>query len=492
MLIVIAYLPTYNNLIMAFKTIIEPFKIKSVEPIFMSTKGERLKYLKDAHYNPFLLHSTQVIIDLLTDSGTSAMSSEQWAGIMRGDESYAGATSWEKLEREINSLTGFPYILPTHQGRAAERILYSCIGGKGKTFISNTHFDTTRANIEFSGAEAIDIPCQEAINSSSDLPFKGNMDIQLLKELIEVKKAENIAAVILTVTNNSGGGQPVSMENAKAVSEICKQNGILFIIDCCRIAENAYFIHHKEDGYEQLSYRAIAQQMFELADGCIMSAKKDALVNMGGFLALKDRELADACTNVLIITEGFVTYGGLSGRDMEAIAIGLREVFEPDYLNYRIKSTAYLGEHIMAYGIPVIYPIGGHAVYVDAGALYPHIPAEHYPGQVLACELYKKGGIRAVEIGSVMFGKYDEEGKLIPAAKELVRLAIPRRVYTQSHIDYVVEVFEEIARDKENTTGLKITKEQKFLRHFTAHFQPMHLVADEGRQLNRRIEVRLL
>ncbi len=458
---------------MGYKTIIEPFKIKSVEPIFMSTRGERLKYLQEAHYNPFLLHSTQVIIDLLTDSGTSAMSSDQWAGIMKGDESYAGATSWDKLEREIHSLTGYPYVLPTHQGRAAERILYTYLGGKGKTFISNTHFDTTRANIEFSGAEAIDIPCRESKNNASDFPFKGNMDIDLLKELIEVKKQENVSCVILTVTNNSGGGQPVSMQNAKQVAEICKHYGILFIIDCCRIAENAYFIHHKEAGYGTLSYREIAQQMFALADGCIMSAKKDALVNMGGFLALKDQSLAEACTNVLIITEGFVTYGGLSGRDMEAIAIGLREVFQPDYLNYRIKSTAYLGEHIKSHGIPVVYPIGGHAVYIDAGALYPHIPADQYPGQVLVCELYKKGGIRAVEIGSVMFGKYDDEGTLVPATKELVRLAIPRRVYTQSHIDYVIEVFEDIATDKMNTKGLIIVKEQKFLRHFTAHFKPV-------------------
>jgi tryptophanase len=457
---------------MPFKTIIEPFKIKSVEPIYMTTEAEREQYLRDAHYNPFLLHSRQVIIDLLTDSGTSAMSSEQWAGIMRGDESYAGAQSWHRFESEVQDLTGYPYILPTHQGRAAERILYSYLGGKGKVFISNTHFDTTRANIEFSGALAIDIPCAEARHTDSADPFKGDMDIEMLKQTISTYGTSNIAAVILTVTNNSGGGQPVSMKNAIAVADICHKKDILFIIDCCRIAENSYFIHHKEPGYNNTPYREIAQQMFALADGCIMSAKKDALVNMGGFLAVKDEELAAACTNLLIITEGFVTYGGLSGRDMEAIAIGLREVFDPGYLYYRIKSTAYLGEHIRDMGIPVLYPIGGHAVYVDAGALYSHIPGDRYPGQALVCELYKKGGIRAVEIGSVMFGKYDVKGKLIPAPKELVRLAIPRRVYTQSHIDYVVEVFEEVQKNKLNTQGLQITREAKFLRHFTAHFAP--------------------
>jgi len=453
------------------KTIIEPFKIKSVEPIFMSTKDERERYIKEARYNPFLLHSRHVIIDLLTDSGTSAMSSEQWAGIMRGDESYAGASSWEILYKEINDLTGFEYVLPTHQGRAAERILYGQLGGPGKVFLSNTHFDTTRANIEFAGATAIDIPTKLAADHDSDYHFKGDIDLERLEAEIAKHGAENIAGVVLTVTNNSGGGQPVSMENARLTSEICRRNNILFILDCCRIAENAWFIHQYEQGFDKRSYREIAQEMFRLADGCIMSAKKDALVNMGGFLALKDTTLAEACTNLLIITEGFVTYGGLAGRDMEAIAQGLREVFETEYLNYRIVSTRYLGEHIRAKGIPVLYPIGGHAVYVDAGQLYPHIPADQYPGQVLVCELYKRGGIRAVEIGSVMFGKYDENGKLIPAATELVRLAIPRRVYTQSHVDYVIEVFDEIKDAANDTKGLRIVKETPFLRHFTAHFE---------------------
>ena len=458
---------------MEFKTIIEPFKIKSVESIHMSTEQERIAYLEKANYNPFLLKSEQVIIDLLTDSGTSAMSNEQWAGIMRGDESYAGAKSWERLEFEINDLTGYPYILPTHQGRAAEHILYSYLGGAGKTFISNTHFDTTRANIEFNGATAIDIPTPAAKDRNSSDPFKGNMDTAKLDSLLTEIGSKNIGAVILTVTNNSGGGQPVSMQNAIDVSTICKKHNVLFILDCCRIAENAYFVHHFEKAYENVTYREIAQRMFALADGAIMSAKKDALVNMGGFLAVRNQELAEACTSLLIINEGFSTYGGLSGRDMEAIAIGLREVFDADYLNYRIKSTRYLGEHIREEGVPIIYPVGGHAVYVDAGQLYSHIPTDHYPGQALVCELYKIGGIRAVEIGSVMFGKYDDQQKLVPAPIELVRLAIPRRVYTQSHIDYVIEVFDEIIKNAKNTKGLKITKEPKFLRHFTAHFEPL-------------------
>lgn len=458
---------------MNFKTIIEPFRIKTVEPITMSTPEERVGFLKKAHYNPFLLKSDEVIIDFLTDSGTSAMSSFQWSAMMQGDESYAGARSWDKFEQAIRDLTGMPYILPTHQGRAAERILYGHLGGKNKIFISNTHFDTTRANIEFTGATAIDIPVKESKNFTSDYPFKGNMDTGKLESLIRKYGREHIAAVILTVTNNSGGGQPASMQNARDISNLCKKHHILLILDCCRIAENSYFIHEKEQGYNKLTFREIAQEMFMLADGCIMSAKKDALVNIGGFLALRDKTLCEACTQLLIITEGFTTYGGLAGRDMEAIAIGLREVFEPAYITYRIRSTQYLGEHILKKGIPVIYPIGGHAVYVDAKTLYPQIPVEEYPGQALVCELYKTGGIRSVEIGSVMFGTYNESGGLIPAAMELVRLAIPRRVYTQSHIDYVVEVFDEILSTKKTVKGLKITKEPKFLRHFTAEFEPV-------------------
>ncbi|MBI5916785.1 MAG: tryptophanase [Bacteroidetes bacterium] len=458
---------------MQHKTIIEPFRIKVVEHIKMTTEAEREVFLKQAQYNPFLLHSNEVIIDLLTDSGTSAMSSNQWAGIMQGDESYAGASSWLRMEAAIKDLTGCPYVLPTHQGRAAEHLLYSRIGGKGKVFFSNTHFDTTRANIEFSGATAVDLPAPEGRETEVSHPFKGNLDVAKLVENIEKHRPENVAAVILTVTNNSGGGQPVSMANAREVAAICKKYGILFILDACRIAENAWFIQHREAGFSDKTYRAIAQEMFSLADGCIMSAKKDALVNMGGFLALKDLDLAIQCRTVLIITEGYSTYGGLSGRDMEAIALGLEEVFGPDYLDYRIKSTAYLGNALYNLGIPVIRPIGGHAVYVDAKSFYPHIPPEQFPGQALVCQLYLKGGIRSCEIGSVMFGKYDEQGKLIPAPMELVRLAIPRRVYTQSHIDYVIETFEALLDGQERAGGFKITYEPPFLRHFTARFEPV-------------------
>ncbi len=456
---------------MKFNTIIEPFRIKSVEPISVSTEAQRKSFLKKAHFNPFLLKSKEVLIDFLTDSGTSAMSSNQWAALMQGDESYAGAKSWDKFEAAVHDLTGYPHILPTHQGRAAERILYGYLGGKGKYFISNTHFDTTRANIEYSGAEAIDCISPELKHIFSPKMFKGNIDVAKVEKVILEKGAKNIAALILTVTNNSGGGQPVSMGNAREVSKLCKRYKILFILDCCRIAENSYFIRHFEKGHKNKTYRQIAQQMFSLADGCIMSAKKDALVNMGGFLALKNKQLATACTGLLIITEGFSTYGGLSGRDMEAIAVGLEEVFDQDYLKYRIGSTTYLGEKLNEMGIPVMLPIGGHAVYIEAKKLYPQIPVNEYPGQALVCELYLKGGIRSVEVGSVMFGKYDAKGKLIPAPMELVRLAIPRRAYTQSHIDYVIEVFAEVYKNRKKTKGLKIKYEPVFLRHFTAHFE---------------------
>lgn len=465
---------------MSFKTIIEPFKIKSVEPIQVSTEEQRIQYLKKAHFNPFLLNSSEVMIDFLTDSGTSAMSAAQWAGIMQADEAYAGSESWHRMENEIKDLTQMEYILPTHQGRAAERILYGHLGGKGKVFISNTHFDTTRANIEFSGAEALDIPIEESAIPSLFHPFKGNINTSNLVALIEKHGRENVAAVIITVTNNSGGGQPVSMANAKEVSEICKKYKVPFILDCCRIAENAYFIQKREKGFENKTFREIAQEMFSLADGAVMSAKKDALVNMGGFLALKHKETFEACRNLLIITEGFSTYGGLSGRDMEAIAIGLQEVFDKDYLHYRIKSTAYLGEKLSEMGVPLMLPIGGHAVYIDARAFYPNIPVDQYPGQTLVCELYKIGGIRCVEVGSVMFGKYDRNGKLIAAPNDLVRLAIPRRVYTQSHIEYVIEVFEKLMEGRDISTGFKIDWEPEFLRHFTARFSPMKPIMAES------------
>lgn len=453
------------------RTLAEPFRIKMVEPLTITTEGYRTEALKKAGFNPFLLKSHDVFIDLLTDSGTSAMSDRQWAGMMVGDESYAGAKSWEHFESVVKSLTGMPHILPTHQGRAAERILYGKIGGKGKVFISNTHFDTTRANIEFSGAKAIDLPNPEAAQPFVEADFKGDIDIDALKATIAQYGAQNISAVIMTLTNNSAGGQPVSMKNMKEVTEICHQNKIMLVIDGCRIAENSYFIKHREAGFENHTYYQIAQELFKLADAFIMSAKKDALVNMGGILALRDEKLAQECTNLLIISEGFATYGGLTGRDMEAIAIGLQEVFDADYLNYRIKSTAYLGDHLHAKGIPVVRPSGGHAIYIDAQKLYPHIPQHQFPGQALVCELYKKGGIRCVEVGSVMFGSYNDDGAFVPARQELVRLAIPRRVYTQSHIDYVVDVFDDIIEDHDQAKGLKITYEPPFLRHFTARFE---------------------
>ncbi|MBK7904949.1 MAG: tryptophanase [Gemmatimonadetes bacterium] len=456
---------------MRHRTIIEPFRIKSVEPIRLSTESERTAALQAAHYNPFLLDSDQVIIDLLTDSGTSAMSVEQWAGVMVGDEAYAGSRSWKRMERAVHDLTGMAHVLPTHQGRAAERIIYGHLGGAGKVFISNTHFDTTRANIEFSGATALDIPIAVGRDPRAEHPFKGNMDTVALEQLLRAH-AGHIGAVILTVTNNTGGGQPVSLANAAEVSRLCRAHGVLFLLDCCRIAENAWFIKDREAGMEALSYREIAQRMFALADGAVMSAKKDAFANMGGFLALRDEALAAACTNLLIITEGFSTYGGLSGRDMEAIAIGLVEIFDPHYLEYRIRSTTFLGDHLHALGVPLMRPIGGHAVYVDAKALYPQIPVTEYPGQALVCELYQLAGIRCVEIGSVMFGTYGADGALVPAAMELVRLAIPRRVYTQSHIEYVAETFEEVLRRREATRGYRIVKEPRFLRHFSAHFAP--------------------
>lgn len=453
------------------RTLAEPFRIKMVEPLKVTTEAYREEILKKTGYNPFLIRSDDVFIDLLTDSGTSAMSDHQWAGMMIGDESYAGAHSWEHFEAVVKDLSGMPYILPTHQGRAAERILYGILGGKDKVFISNTHFDTTRANIEFTGAQAFDILPPEAYDPELDLPFKGDIDTAQLRKLLKEYGASRIGAVIMTVTNNSAGGQPVSMGNMKEVRSICDEHGVLLVIDGCRVAENSYFIKHREKGYEDKTYKEIAQELLRLGDAFMMSAKKDALVNMGGILAVKNEDLARQCTNLLIISEGFATYGGLTGRDMEAIAIGLQEVFDADYLHYRIRSTAYLGEHLRNKGIPVVWPIGGHAVYIDSKKLYPHIPVEQYPGQMLVCDLYQKGGIRCVEVGSVMFGKYDEQGKLIPAKNELVRLAIPRRVYTQSHIDFVIDVFDDILEMREQKTGLKITYEPPFLRHFTAKFE---------------------
>ena len=455
------------------KTIIEPFKIKSVEPIRFTTREEREKLLINAGYNPFMLHADDVLIDLLTDSGTSAMSSKQWSGIMDGDESYAGSKSFYRFEKAVNNLTGMKYIIPTHQGRAAEKILFFIVGGAGKYFPNNTHFDTTRANIEFTGAEANDLLTEIGKHPEKRANFKGNMDVEKLKDFIKEKGAENIPLCMLTITNNSGGGQPVSMSNIKEVKEVCKQNNIPLFLDSCRFAENAYFIKMREPGYQDKSVLEIAQEMFSYADGATMSAKKDALVNIGGFLALNDEELAMKCRNMLIVTEGFPTYGGLAGRDLEAVAQGLEEVVEEHYLQYRIKSVEYLGNRLVDAGVPIIEPPGGHAIYIDAKRFLPDVPPDKYPGQSIVCELYLEGGIRSVEIGSVMFGKYDKNRKLIPAMMELVRLAIPRRVYTQSHIDYLIEVIIEVFHNRKNLKGYKITYEAPILRHFTARFEPL-------------------
>ncbi len=455
------------------KTIIEPFRIKSVEPIYFTTKEERIAILEKAFYNPFLIDAEHVLIDLLTDSGTSAMSSNQWAGIMQGDESYAGSPSFYRFEKAVREITGLPIIIPTHQGRAAEKILFSITGGKGKYFISNTLFDTTRANIEFSGAEGIDLICEEGKYPTVPAPFKGNMDIIALTKTIEEKGAENIPMVIMTITNNSGGGQPVSMQNIKEAKAVCAAYNIPFFIDACRFAENAYFIKKREEGYANKTVKQIANEIFSYADGCTMSAKKDAFANIGGFLAMKDETLAMQCRNLLIVMEGFPTYGGLAGRDLEAIAIGLKEVMDEHYLQYRIRSIEYLTNKLVDAGVPVMQPGGGHAVYLDAKAFLPHIPVEQYPGQALLGALYVEGGIRSVEIGSLMFGKYDENKKLIPAQMELVRLAIPRRVYTQSHIDYVAEVIIEVFEKRNEIKGLTITEEAPMLRHFTAKLKPI-------------------
>lgn len=455
------------------KTIIEPFKIKSVEPIYFTTKEQRAVILKDAHYNPFLIHASEVLIDLLTDSGTSAMSSSQWAGIMQGDESYAGSSSFFHFESTIQEITGMPVVIPTHQGRASEKILFSIVGGKGKYIVSNTLFDTTRANIEFSGAEGIDLICEEGKYPSIPAPFKGNMDVEALKNCIAQKGAENIPLCMITITNNSGGGQPVSMQNIREVKAVCREHGIPLFIDACRFAENAYFIKLREEGYSQKAIPEIVYELFSYADGCTMSAKKDAFANIGGFIAMHNEQLAQQCRNMLILTEGFPTYGGLAGRDLEAIAIGLREVMDEHYLQYRIRSIEYLTDKLITAGVPVMQPAGGHAIYLNAKAFLSHIPVEQYPGQALVGALYLHGGIRSVEIGSLMFGKYDERKQLIPAQLELVRLAIPRRVYTQSHIDYVAEVIIEVFQEREKIKGLTIVEEAPMLRHFTAKLTPI-------------------
>ena len=425
---------------------------------------ERERVLEEAGYNLFQIRASDILIDLLTDSGTSAMSTEQWAAMMRGDESYAGSESFYRFERAVRALTGFRHVIPTHQGRAAERILFSILCKPGETVPSNTHFDTTRANIEFNGARAVDLPLPASADTQARLPFKGNMDIQALENLIRVEGASKIPLVMITVTNNSGGGQPVSMANIQAAREVTTRYGIPLYLDACRFAENAWFIKRDEPGYADLSPRDIASRMFALADGCTFSAKKDAFANIGGFLCTNNNRLAEQETDLLILTEGFPTYGGLAGRDLEAIAVGLEEVLQVEYLEYRIASTAYLGRHIADHGVPIVEPPGGHAIYIDAGRMLPHIPSARFPGQALAVELYRHAGVRSVEIGSVMFGDQ--------ARHQLLRLAIPRRVYTQSHIDYLVEAILEVNQRKEQIGGFEIVEQPQFLRHFTARFRP--------------------
>ena len=451
---------------MDFKTIIEPFRIKMVEPLKMTTPIQREQILKDAHYNLFLIKAKDILIDLLTDSGTGAMSARQWAKMIEGDESYAGCDSYYELEEVVKDLTGIKHVFPTHQGRASERMLFHILGGEGIIIPNNTHFDTTRANIEYTKARALDLVIEEGKKPQSDHPFKGNMDLDKLEKLFNEEK-KNIPICLLTITNNSGGGQPVSLENIKGTSELCKRFEIPFFLDACRFAENAYFIKLREPGQADRTVKEICQEIFSYCDGFTFSAKKDAIVNIGGLLCLNDSKLAEKIQNIGILTEGYPTYGGLAGRDLAAMAQGLREVVEEDYLEYRIKSTSYLGEKLLEIGIPLLTPIGGHAVYVDAKSYLPNIPPEQFPAQALACALYLEGGIRSVEIGSFMFGK-TENGKFIPSTMELLRLAIPRRVYTQSHIDFVIEVFERIHAKKDQIKGVKIVEEPPFLRHFSS------------------------
>lgn len=447
------------------KTIIEPFRIKSVEPLRHTTREERQQVLREAGFNLFLVPAAEILIDLLTDSGTSAMSTEQWAAMMRGDESYAGSESYFRLKRVVEKLTGFRHVIPTHQGRAAERILFSCLCKPGQVVPNNTHFDTTRANIEFTGAEAVDLPLPEAADTQAPLPFKGGMDVAALERLIEERGRERIPLIMLTITNNSGGGQPVSMGNIEAVSRVARRHGIPLYLDACRFAENAWFIRDREPGYGGWTPFDIARKMFSLADGCTFSAKKDAFANIGGLLCTNDDALARQEKDLLILTEGFPTYGGLAGRDLEAIAVGLEEVLDPDYLRYRIASTTYLGKHLAEGGVPIVQPPGGHAIYIDAGRMLGHIPRHQFPGQSLAVELFLHAGIRSVEIGSVMFGDH--------ARNELLRLAIPRRVYTQSHIDYVVEAILEVNERRHELPGYRIVEQPAFLRHFSCRFEPV-------------------
>jgi len=454
-----------------FSTIIEPFRIHSVEPLRMTTASQRAGAIRDAGYNLFNLRAEDVLIDLLTDSGTGAMSRDQWAAIQHGDESYAGSPSWFRFEAAVKELFPFNHVIPTHQGRAAEKILFTALGGAGKVVPNNTHFDTTRANVEASGAEAIDLVIPEGLDASLIHPFKGNMDVAAL-EAVLAERGADVPVVMVTVTNNSGGGQPVSLANLRAVSEVCHRYGVPFFLDACRFAENAWFIHEREAGQGDREVADIVREMASLADGMTMSAKKDPFGNIGGWLALNDDSLAERCRNLLILTEGFPTYGGLAGRDLEALAQGLKEAVHPDYLRYRIRSTAYLGDALDRAGVPVVKPIGGHAVYIDAKTLLAHIDPLQYPGQALSVAMYEMGGIRSVEIGTAMFGR-QPDGSERPAAMELVRLAIPRRTYTQSHIDYVIEVVSAVASEASSLPGYRMVYEPAALRHFTARFEPI-------------------
>ncbi len=454
-----------------WRTIVEPFRIHSVEPIRLTTVEAREAALEAAGYNLFNLHADDVMIDLLTDSGTGAMSRDQWAAIQHGDESYAGSPSWYAFLDSVRELFPFRHVIPTHQGRAAEKILFSVLGGAGKVVPNNTHFDTTRANVEYTGAEAVDLVIAEGRDPTAIHPFKGNMDVEALERLL-AERAGDVPVVFVTVTNNSGGGQPVSLENLRAVRAVCDAHGVPLFLDACRFAENAWFIKAREPGQGDRSIPDIVREMASLADGMTMSAKKDGLANIGGWLAMHDDALAEQCRNILILTEGFVTYGGLAGRDLEAIAQGLREVVEEDYLRYRITSTAYLGEALDRAGVPLVKPFGGHAIYLDARALLPHIPPLEYPGQSLAVALYREGGIRGCEIGTVMFGRHPD-GRETAAPMDLVRLAIPRRTYTQSHVDYVIEVVAWVAERASELRGVRIVEQPAALRHFTARFAPL-------------------
>ncbi len=450
--------------------IIEPFRIKSVEPIRFTTEAERAEILRRAHHNVFLVDADDVLIDLLTDSGTSAMSAAQWAAIMVGDESYAGSRSFHKFESKVREIFGFKHVIPVHQGRAAEKILMSIVGGKGKVIPNNNHFDTTRANVEFTGAEALDLVIDEGRDFNCEHPFKGNLDPAKLRALI-AQRRDDIPIGMVTITNNTGGGQPVSMANIREISSIYREAGIPFIIDACRFAENSWFIKQREDAYATVAAKTIAQEIFSYADGATMSLKKDGFGNIGGFLAVNDDRLAEQARNLVILTEGFPTYGGLAGRDLEALAVGLEETLDEHYLEYRHATVRYLANKLIEAGIQIVRPAGGHAVYIDAKSFYPHIPPAQFPAQVLVCELYRQGGIRGVEIGSGMFGKH-VDGVEVPADRELVRLALPRRVYTQAHVNYVADILIQMAGEADQARGLKITQQAPFLRHFTAHFEP--------------------